>query len=297
MRAVIFFFALCLSLVGIARVAQSDAGVFAAIDGSRIYYEAVGPESARSTEAPTLVFIHCWSCNRYYWKDQVTEFSKHYRVLRMDLPGHGDSRPAGKRAAKTVPLMARDVAQLLKFLDVKKAILIGSSMGGPIALDVMPLARKRVIGIIGVDNLHNVENPYPKKMFIQITKQLRANYKKTVADFIPNLMPENADPKIVAWIADQATHSCEPKICIPLFRSFPTMNLKLMMKNARVPIRNINAAPFRPDSPKTNVAANRKYGDFEAIEMTGVGHFPMLEKPEEFNRNLQISIDEIVQAR
>jgi pimeloyl-ACP methyl ester carboxylesterase len=57
----------------------------------------------------------------------------------------------------------------------------------------------------------------------------------------------------------------------------------------RVPIRCINAA-----SMPTRVETNRRYApDFDAVIMQQVGHFPMLERPEEFNRLLAQAVAEI----
>jgi sigma-B regulation protein RsbQ len=69
-----------------------------------------------------------------------------------------------------------------------------------------------------------------------------------------------------------------------------------MMKKAKIPIRNINALPYSTDSPKTNVEVNRKYADFDAVEIDDVGHFIMLEKPQEFSTNLRKQIQAVLEA-
>ncbi|MFH0344709.1 MAG: alpha/beta fold hydrolase [Chromatiales bacterium] len=258
-------------------------------DGSLIVYDDLG------SGAPTLVFIHCWSCNRHYWKNPLSEFSKDHRLVLIDLPGHGDSK-AGTSPPITVNAMAEDVAAVMDHLHVKNAILVGSSMGGPIALEVARLRPQRVRGIVGVDNLHNVEMQYPKAMFENAASQMEVDYAKAVREFIPSMFAPKADPKVVTWTADQAATSCEPKVCIPLFRSFPTLELKKVMRTANVPIRNINALPYSTDSPKTNVEVNRRYADFDAVEIDDVGHFIMLEKPQEFSASLREQIQAVLEA-
>ena len=61
-----------------------------------------------------------------------------------------------------------------------------------------------------------------------------------------------------------------------------TADVAEMLKEAKLPVRCINSSG-RP----TDVAANKKYGDFDAVLMEDVGHFPMLEKPTEFNKKLR----------
>jgi pimeloyl-ACP methyl ester carboxylesterase len=58
-----------------------------------------------------------------------------------------------------------------------------------------------------------------------------------------------------------------------------------LLAQAHVPIRAINAAP--PRSPRTAIETNRRYADYDATVMEGVGHFMMLERPAEFNAQLR----------
>jgi pimeloyl-ACP methyl ester carboxylesterase len=57
-----------------------------------------------------------------------------------------------------------------------------------------------------------------------------------------------------------------------------------MLKEARVPVRCINSAGR---NPPTVVATNKKYGDFGVVFIDEVGHYPMLERPAEFNQKLR----------
>jgi len=54
-------------------------------DGTPISYEVFGKGE------PTLVFVHGWSCDARYWSAQVPVFSKKFRVIVLDLAGHGHS--------------------------------------------------------------------------------------------------------------------------------------------------------------------------------------------------------------
>ena len=81
-------------------------------------------------EGPPLVLIHGGLLNSSEWDEQVNALAKHYRVVRYDVCGYG------KSAARRLPFShVEDLHQLLRFLQVKRAILIGGSMGGGIAID------------------------------------------------------------------------------------------------------------------------------------------------------------------
>jgi pimeloyl-ACP methyl ester carboxylesterase len=56
---------------------------------------------------------------------------------------------------------------------------------------------------------------------------------------------------------------------------------------AKVPVRCINSAGGYKSFTPTVVETNKKYADFGAVTIEGVGHYPMLEKPDEFNRKLR----------
>lgn len=278
-------------LVGVlfSSSAFSASQEMTAKDGSRLVYDDVG-----SGTTP-LVFIHCLSCNKSYWKNEIEPFSKDYRLILLDLPGHGESKP-GKKIPDTVEAMAREVVAVMDHLNLKGAILVGSSMGGPIALEAARLRPKRVVGVIGVDNLHNAEGGYPKEMFVKMGEALEKDFAQGMKGMMPHLFTPKSDPKIIEWTTAEAVKA-DPTVVRPLFQNLADVDLKKMMKNAKVPIRNINALPNQEGSPKTETAINRKYADFDVIEMAGVGHFPMLEKPEEFNADLKTSILSILSAK
>lgn len=60
-------------------------------DSIQIAYEVHGAGD------PALIFVHGWSCDRSYWQGQLETFSKNFKVVAIDLAGHGESDP-GRRA-------------------------------------------------------------------------------------------------------------------------------------------------------------------------------------------------------
>ena len=85
------------------------------------YYELSG-------EGETLVFIHGLGSSSVDWKFQRAFFEKHFQVLVYDVRGHGQSEKA--MPPYSISLFAEDLANLLSALDIKKAHIIGLSMGG-----------------------------------------------------------------------------------------------------------------------------------------------------------------------
>ncbi len=96
---------------------------FAEVNGSKLYYETKG-------KGPAVVFIHSGGFDRRIWDDQFNAFAARFAVIRYDVRGFGKSQPPTKPYSDD-----EDLYQLLKFLGIKKAHLIGMSLGGRIAID------------------------------------------------------------------------------------------------------------------------------------------------------------------
>jgi pimeloyl-ACP methyl ester carboxylesterase len=246
-------------------------------DGVPIAYDSRGKGET------ALVFIHGWCGDRSFWKDQLDAFADRYRVVAIDLGGHGAS--GRDRADWTVESMADDVEAVLKALDLKRAILVGHSMGGPISLLVAKRMPDRVMAVVGVDTLHNVEFKWPEEQSKQILAAMEADFEKLTRDFMKGMVPESTDPALVKSLIDKVL-TADRKMAIGVMRSMTGFDTKAALAGAKVPVRCINAAPGLPFAMPTAVDVNRKHGDFDVVLIDGVGHFPMLEKPKEFNEKL-----------
>jgi pimeloyl-ACP methyl ester carboxylesterase len=260
-----------------------ESGTVVAADGTTIRYES------RGHGIPALVFIHCWSCNRQYWDGQIEEFAKEHQVVTLDLGGHGDS--GKERKDWTVKSFVQDVQAVLHRLKIKQAILIGHSMGGPIALLVAAAEPEAVKAVICVDTLQNAEAEPPKAQMKIAADQMEIDLRKVNQAFLPTFFYKDSDPKTVAWVVDQASKA-DPKIAAALMRDLADFDLKAAMSAAKVPIRCINSAE-KIGPVFTDAAVNKKYADFEAILMPAVGHFPQLEKPAQFNGFLRQILEQL----
>jgi pimeloyl-ACP methyl ester carboxylesterase len=96
---------------------------FVESNGTQLYYEMMG-------EGHPLVLIHGGYMDRRMWDDQFAVFAQHYRVIRYDVRGFGQSE------LPPVPYTDReDLYHLLSFLGLEKTYLMGLSLGGEIAID------------------------------------------------------------------------------------------------------------------------------------------------------------------
>ena len=249
----------------------ASSSVVNASDGVPIHYEVQGKGE------PTLVFIHCWGCNRHLWDNQVAEFSKTHRIVTIDLPGHGES--GMDRKNWTVGGFGDDVKTVVAKLDLKRVVLIGSSMGGPVALEAARRMPDRVIGIVPVDTLQNVEDKVPPDQLEGVLKALETDFKGATATLMNQFFFAPTTPPAVKERILADINSRPPAIAIAILRGVIPYDAAPAMREIKVPIRAINA-----DRVPTNVEVNRKYApQFDVVIIKGTGHYPMLEDPARFN--------------
>lgn len=254
-------------------------------DGTTLAYETFGQGET------TVVMLHCWGCNRKFWQQQILPLvDAGYRVVTLDLPGHG---AAGRtRDQWRVADYAHDVRQLVRELKLERIVLVGHSMGGPVAAMAAPLLDERVGGIICVDTLHDAEFEWPENMADQMAQAFENDMPVALDGFLSQMFPPDADPDLIAWIHKQALDA-DSEALVALMRDFGNIDQAAMLDAVEVPIRCINARPEDGRGMPTAVETNRRYADFEVALMDGVGHYPQLEMPEQFNRLLLDLLSEL----
>jgi pimeloyl-ACP methyl ester carboxylesterase len=248
-----------------------EASSFDSVD---ISYEAVGEGE------PALVFVHGWSCSRAHWNAQKDYFSKKYRVVMLDLAGHGAS---GKnRNQWTMEAFGKDVAAVVKKEKLTKVILIGHSMGGVVVLNAAKELSWSVVGIVGVDNLHDVEVKLTKEQIEEFVSPFRKDFEGKKESFFKGMFPKGTDPVFIEKAA--AGIKADPDIAVTLLEEFCRTDQAKLVKETEVPIHLINT-----DLWPSNVQAGKRQAgsSFELTLIKGAGHFPMIEVPEKFNMVLE----------
>ncbi len=102
---------------------QIDKSGYVEVDNGRLYYEIAGEGSA-------IVMIHDGILHRETWDFQWAEFVRDYRLIRYDRRGYGKSDPFEKPYSNL-----EDLRKLFSDLGIEKAVLLGCSAGGGLAID------------------------------------------------------------------------------------------------------------------------------------------------------------------
>jgi pimeloyl-ACP methyl ester carboxylesterase len=277
------------ALAALVAAAPAAAGVKQgtgrAEDGLSIAYDVRGQGKT------AVVLVHCWACDRTFWREQVEPLSRKYKVVTLDLGGHGTS--GADRPRWTVDGLGGDVQAVVLALKLDRVVLVGHSMGGPVALDAARRMPGRVVGVVAVDSLHDVEQRISPEAAGKLAALYEEDFPGTMSSMVHAMFPRTADPAVVELVATRAA-AARPGPAVALLRDYPNLDLASWMEAARVPVRAIQAGP--PLSPVTKIGTNRKHGNYDASFMDGVGHYLMLERPAEFNRRLEAAVAEVIAA-
>ncbi len=276
------FFCLIAALMIFTPQSSAEEGVAISKGGTPISFSEYGKGE------PTLIFVHGWSCNRSFWEKQISYFEKKYHVVTLDLAGHGSS--GRERAVYSMEAFGEDVAAVVRKIGSEKVILVGHSMGGPVIIEAAEILQGQVIALIGIDTMHNLEETHTAQEIEEIVRPFKEDFKKTTDSFVRNNMfVPGTDSQLVDQIAGSMANASMP-VGVSAFEEMFKRSYITDPMHIKVPVWCLNA-----DLWLTKSEINRKYvPKFEVRIMPGVGHFLMLEKPDEFNRQLDDIIKEIV---
>ena len=256
---------------------QKPAEQFAKLDGVKIRYYDIGDKNAKNA----LVFVHCWTCNVEFWKESYGAFP-HYRVIALDLPGHGGSDKP--KVEYSMEYFARAVEAAMKAAGVKRAVLVGHSMGTPIVRKFYELYPDRTLGLVIVDGalLPFGERAQIEKFFEPLFK----DYKSAAATFVDGML-QPTSPTVRPYVRaamlsteDYVAQSAMKQMLEDSYAAHGSINvpvLAIMAPSTMWP-KDLEAR-FRAAAPKI---------EFQA--WTGVSHFLHMERPAEFNGQVKAFI-------
>ena len=100
------------------------------------------------SSGPPVIFIHGNSSSGKIFKKQFQEFGKNYRLIAIDLPGHGESELPTDISNITYPGLAQLIAEIIEKLDIEKTAVVGWSLGGRIAFELSHIIPNKIQGML-----------------------------------------------------------------------------------------------------------------------------------------------------
>ena len=257
-----------------------------AVNGVHIQYRLYG-------EGPVLVvLVHGWSCDSNYWNAQLPDLRAKYTVATVDLAGHGGS--GANRDDWSMAEFGDDVVRVVEALkEYPRVVLVGHSMGGPVAVEAARRLKGRVVGVIGVDTLQAAGlPPTPPAQLAKLLVPFEQDFIGATRGFVTqNFFTPKSDPALVRRIADDMSLA-PPQVALPAMRALGGWDAAPAIADAGVPIVLINAATPPTDGERLG----KLIPQFKLVTLDGVGHFLMMEDPARFNPLLIAEIDRLATA-
>jgi pimeloyl-ACP methyl ester carboxylesterase len=251
----------------------------ASVDGMNIYSTSTGSGKA------TVVLVHGWTCDTSSWDAQVPVLAKHYRVIALDLPGHGKSG-APKDGKFSMDLFARAVEAVRAEAGADRIVLVGHSMGAPVIRQYALLYPQRVAGLIAVDgplDMRKFGGDF-KPPALTGPEGLKAREAMIRGMFTPQT-PAPLQQKILAMMlaAPEATAiGAMGSILDPSLRSSDVIPMPTLAIYAGTNQQVPNVEETKQILPH-----------YSQTQVAGTGHFVMMEKPDEFNKLVTSFVDHL----
>jgi pimeloyl-ACP methyl ester carboxylesterase len=150
----------------------------------KIYYTDKG-------KGPVLVLLHGFTESSAVWDSFAKNISSEYRVVCIDLPGHGKSDVLSE--THSMDLMADAVVTVLHHLKIEKCVLIGHSMGGYVSLAFAEKCPEKLWGLGLFHSTVFADSDEVVKNRLRTNEIVRKNHLGFLSEFIPSLFaPQNA---------------------------------------------------------------------------------------------------------
>lgn len=254
-------------------------------DGVDIFYRDLGNKLGRP-----VVLVHGWTLNHQTWDRLIQELEGDYRIVALDLRGHGDSdKPTGDYS---VDRLAADVAGVISELDLHDVTLIGWSFGGTTAARVASRHGERLKQLV----LVNAAGP----KYSAVPDCDYGHDEQTIAEWVRQEREDNA-----TWRAGVMASMPKEPYSDALLSWLVQQSFRAPSWSARPMLEACCAADLRPELPDINVPTLVVHGTsdvycavpgaelFEAgipdcrlVKFEGSGHSPQLEEAELFNETV-----------
>ena len=249
-----------------------------------IYYEDVGKGQA-------VVLIHGFLESVWMWKDIAPILAEKKRVISIDLPGHGRSNCIDY--VHTMDEMAEVIFALLKSLRIRKAALVGHSMGGYVALAFAEFYPDVVRNLVLYQSTAKSDSEWKKKDRQRAINLIKQNHKSFIRQSIPMLFrPKNrvAYGRQITELKQEALKTSKQGIIAALTGMKDRPNREILLKFSPYPV-HIIASDMDPRIPfEESIYLADISDEVHLHTITGCGHMSYIEAFDSAIECLQISL-------
>jgi len=242
--------------------------------GGQISYDVSGNGSA-------VVFLHGFLENREIWQNYTTNLSNNYKVISIDLPGHGQSSNFGY--CHSMEMMGEAVLAVLKSLKIRRFYLIGHSMGGYVSLAIAEFYPDSIKGLCLFHSTADNDGIQKKKERQKVIKVVQRNKNIFIRESIPNLFNTGYKPykRAINLIQKMALSMSSQAIIASLEGMRIRNNREIIIKFAPYPVLYIigkkdNVLPYKKLVQECKLTENAEH-----LLLEKTGHMGFIENPED----------------
>lgn len=233
-----------------------------------------------------LIFLHAFPLNRTMWEPQVEALSSEFRVITVDLRGHGESD--APLWCYTLDQAAEDVRALMDHLSIGQAVLVGLSMGGYILFAFYRRYPARVKGLVLANTRAQADTAEGKESRFQMAQIAYRQGPAAVADLmIPKLLSPvaiNTKPDLVRRVRAMIESAEVSGIAGDLMAMAERTDSIPLLGSITCPVHIIAGELDQATPPAdAKLMADRIAGSRVTI-IPQAGHLSNLEQPDAFNR-------------
>ncbi len=237
-----------------------------------------------------LVLLHGFPFTAAMWGPQLVNFSRKFRVIVPDLRGFGKTTK-GEEEATSMELMADDLAGLLDHLKLKKAVIVGFSMGGYIAFSFYRKYPDRTQALVLCDTRSEADSEEVRSARYQLIEKIKETGQRSAADgLVPRLFGPQTyrqQQEMVAHLAGLIERN-NPAGTIAAARGMaerPEFNF--LLKEIKVPTLVMVGKEDLIASPEGARKMAEQIPDWQFSIIPNAGHMSNLENPFFFNQALE----------
>jgi len=245
-----------------------------------------------------LLFLHGWGVDRRIWRQQCKYFSQHYRVMTIDLPGHG------KSSWKKIELedMAHDLRFIFETLKVETLTLVGSSLGGLFALKLYELYPAYIKNMIFVGSMPKFSKSegYPYGLDVnrirKLGGQVSSDYPSIIDIFFRSLFTkQERQTRRYKWLQKFRRMNTAPmqSALSEYLDILEKEDLRDVFKKVGVPVQFINGTDDVICTKETVLFLQTLLPGSRADFFNECGHFPFLSKPYKFNEVMRAFLNRV----
>lgn len=239
-----------------------------------------------------IVLLHGFLGSHEIWSEFIKKLSKRFRVIAIDLPGHGETPAIGYY--HSMELLAQSVKAVLDKVGVRRYVIVGHSMGGYTALAFAELYPENVSGLCLFNSTSYADSEAKKKDRDRVIRLVKKEHKYYVAEVVTSLFaPENLTkiPKEVEKVKRIATATSKQAIINSLEGMKERKSRDLILKFAEYPVLFIigkkdSVIGYETMYPQIGLC---KYPSVLMLENTG--HMAFYEAPKETVKELTVFTD------